>query len=94
MPFGPQLPIEELRARARGMIARGELPGRCTMFVDAEFGTGEHGCDLCGQPIAHRQVQYEIALPSPNDRMLHFHWRAMQLGDSNAPRRRGEGPRE
>jgi len=73
MPFGPQLPIEELRAKARGMIARGELPGRCTVFVDAEFGTGEHGCDLCGQPIAHRHVQYEIALPSPSDRMLHFH---------------------
>jgi len=59
MPEDSVLPERELRARLIRRMEDGRLPVALPTRINAGYGSGAQ-CDLCDQPIAAHQVEYEI----------------------------------
>ena len=55
---GPAIPEGELRARARQLIDKGDIPVLKVADIDGGHGRG-HVCSVCGQQISNSQIEYE-----------------------------------
>lgn len=72
MPTEPVLPESELHDRVLKRIENGRLPVVVSITIDAGYGQGSQ-CELCDQPIAADQIEYDVADPRTGKR-LHFHF--------------------
>jgi len=71
MPSEPVLPESELRARVLQYIEDGRLPVVLSTTMYAGWGRDVQ-CDLCNQPIAGDQTEYDVTDPRGGT-WLHFH---------------------
>ncbi len=65
---------EELRVRARALIAAGKLPGGVPPRTWSGYGS-EVPCSLCADPIRRSEVEYEVEVPlAAGARVFRFHF--------------------
>ena len=72
-----------IRRRVREMITTGELPCDDPAGLWASMGDGKR-CAACAEPIAARQVEYEVNLTSGKKILLHQPCHAIWLKECEA----------